>query len=514
MSKADNKLIAKNTVALTLRMALTIIVGLFTSRIVLSSLGVEGYGVYGVVAGLISLFKFVNVALAKATMRTFVVTLKLAADERAKVTASALRLHLTAAAITTVVATAVAMPVMTHLLDIPADSQHSAVILMWCLAAVLFMSILQIPFTSLILAREDMRAYSVIEAAYALLRAAVIATLLLVPGNKIEVFGLMSVFIALSSLVIYVTYCVRRYGISLSLRRRGGDYDRSITVLAQNDIYNSFAAHVRECGDPLIMNVFFGVVINTATTIVTTVLNSVTLLITTVTTAFQPQIIKSYADNDVPTMSTLARRATLFTLLGYAALAIPLMIATPDVFRLWLGTVPPYAVSFLRIVLAINVFYLINLVIGIMILATGQIRRFSLLSGLFYLMCPLLSYIALSQGLAPITVFVIEGTMYAMIAVTGLVILRRLVAAFSMRQFVASTLKGIAAIAVSAIAARLLASMITADTLPALVNIAVAVAATAAVFLPLASMTLTAAERASFRRHILATFKPSVSINE
>lgn len=256
MSKADNKLIAKNTVALTLRMALTIIVGLFTSRIVLSSLGVEGYGVYGVVAGLISLFKFVNVALAKATMRTFVVTLKLAADERAKVTASALRLHLTAAAITTVVATALAMPVMTHLLDIPANSQHSAVILMWCLAAVLFMSILQIPFTSLILAREDMRAYSVIESAYALLRAAVIATLLLVPGNKIEVFGLMSVFIALSSLVIYVTYCVRRYGISLSLRRRGGDYDRSITVLAQNDIYNSFAAHVRECGDPLIMNVF------------------------------------------------------------------------------------------------------------------------------------------------------------------------------------------------------------------------------------------------------------------
>lgn len=503
MSRANNNLIAHNAMALTLRMVLVTIVGLYTSRIVLAQLGVESYGVYGLVCGFIALFKFINTSLANATLRSITVSLRSEEPVRRHVFATAMRLHFVAGGAVAVISAVAGRLMLDNVLVIPSGSIGAATFVLNCLCVVMFLSILQIPFTSMMIAREDMKIYAVVETVNTVIKLAAVTSLIFINGNKLEAYALLSIAMSVISFVIYCVYCNRRYSNSTALTGWDRPTARRLSALAGNDMFRTAGNLARESGDPLILNVFFGVVVNTATTIITTVLNSITMLVTTIISAFQPQIIKSYADGDHGEMSALMRRATVFTLLAYSALAIPVIIATPAVLELWLGQVPPFTVDFLRLVLALNIAWLVNRVIEISVIATGRVKPFSRWCGALYFLCPPLSLLVLSLGAPASTVFIIEGIIITGVAATGLYFIKLNIPDFDIAAYLSSTLRGIGAVGLTALAAWGVTSLLPETIMVGsavggqLPSIVTAVLITLTALVPVTIVTLNPSDRAT-----------------
>lgn len=420
MPTNNNKLVARNAVALTFRMILVTIVGIYTSRIVLEALGVEDYGIYGVVGGVVGMASFLNVSMSGATSRF--ITFELGRGDEGKlkkIFSTALIIHLIIALVVAVLAETVGLWFLNNKMVIPSDRMFAANILYQFSVFSVVMGFTQVPYTAVIIGHERMSVYAYIEIINVVFK--LIIAILTIHSNydRLILYGALTFCVSIVIAFCYRIYCIRNFPEAHFHHKVDKQLAKSMLNYSMLDLYGNMCYGVNNQGRPILLNLFFGVVANAAASISATVTGIIYSLTATILQAFRPQIIKKYAIGDFRSMEIIMRRATQFTIFAYSCIAIPLYINTSQILYLWLGQIPEYTVEFMKITIISTIIVVIPQVNNAALHATGDIRRISFISGSVYLTTLLFSYVWLKNGGSantPYILFVINNIIVALLS--------------------------------------------------------------------------------------------------
>lgn len=412
----NNKRIAKNTLMLYFRMFFTMIVGLYTSRVVLQTLGVEDYGIYGVVGGIVSMMGFLNASMSGATSRFLTFELGKGEKERLKKTfSSALVVHIIIAIIVFVVAETIGLWFLSNKLVIPQERMTAAnwVYQLSILSSML--TITQVPYNSSIIAHEKMNVYAYVEILNITLKLLIVYLLQIGDFDKLILYSILMLFVSIIVMMVYRIYCISQFVECKFYWIWDKNYLRPLISFSGWDLYGNFCYSIRQQGAGFVLNAFYGVAINAASGIASTVQGVLLNFSNNVVMAIKPQIIKSYAKKDYEKMNSLIKMGTKISFLLSLLITVPVLFKIDCILELWLGIVPPEAMFMSKALLVLNMITSVNLIAIIAIHASGKMKLAGALNGTLLLSCIPIMYILLKCGLgykSCYVLFVIVGVLY------------------------------------------------------------------------------------------------------
>lgn len=422
----SNKRIAKNTLLLYMRQLLIMVVSLYTSRVVLKALGVTDFGIYNVVAGVVTMLSFVMHTMASATQRYLAYDLAGGNEKRLKETFGLVMItYIVLAVVTVFLAESVAVWFLNNEMTIPPDRMCAA---NWVLqfAILTFLAhIFSAPYLSVIIAHEQMDVYAYVSVADAILRLLIVYLLQVFLYDRLIVY---SVLMFASSLVItlcYMIYCNRRFHES----RFSFFYDKNrlyeMTAFAWWNMIGSLANVLRSQGINILLNMFFTPAVNAARGIAYQVNSAITSFAHNFYTAAKPQIIKSHACGEDVRMRKLITSSSKLAFFLLLLISLPIALNSQYIMSLWLVNPPEYTSLFVELVLlnALAEVFSLPLVTGLQ--ATGNIKSLQLSVSVIYLLNLPISYFFLKMGYAPETPMIINLALVAVAMVPRLLLCHR-----------------------------------------------------------------------------------------
>ena len=388
-SNNNNKRIAKNTLFLYFRMLIILVVSLYTSRVVLNTLGVEDYGIYNVVGGIIVILGFLNNAMAGATQRFLNVQLgRNDFPQLKKVFATSLVIHALVAVVILAIAETIGLWYLNTCMNIAADRMVAANWVFQFSVASFMVNILSVPYNAAIIAHEKMSAFAYISILEAVLKLAVVFLLVISPFDKLIFYAFLIFMIGVLLRILYGTYCKRHFAeCTISEFHVDKPMMKEMLSFSSWTIFGNlgFIAHTQ--GIALVINYFFGVTVNAASGIANQVNGVVKNFVVNFMTAINPQVVKTYAAGEYEDMYKLMIRGCQMAFYMVAFFVIPLMIEAPTILKVWLKIVPDYTVIFVRLVLLITLFDSYSSILATAKGATGDVKKYQLtltLIGLFH----------------------------------------------------------------------------------------------------------------------------------
>lgn len=404
----NSKRIAKNTLYLYVRMAVLMAVSLFTSRVILDKLGVEDFGIYNVVGGVAVLFTFFSSSLTNASQRFLMIGL---GRQDLQQTNKVFNQHLIFYAMITgavlVLAETVGLWFVYNKLVIPEERLFAAMCVYQFTVASLCFTLLGIIFNSLIIAHENMNVFASLSIFEGLARLGIAYVLNAVHTDRLIVYGLLMFLVTLMLQGFYMIYCFRHY-VECKLRFV---WDKALlketNALVGWNMAGTAVYAVNDSGVNILLNLFFGPVVNTARALSFQVSGAVGNFATNFFTSVRPQMMKSYAAGDYAYTLTLFYNSSKYSFFMLWILCLPLAFTCREILGLWLVEVPEYADVFTLWALAYSLINSLNNPVWTIALAAGRLKRFILIgSGVFLLIFPI-SYVVLTFGGAPVSVFVV-----------------------------------------------------------------------------------------------------------
>ena len=399
---SNNKRIAKNTIMLYIRMFISMLVGLYTSRVVLATLGVEDYGIYGVVGGVVGMMGFLNASMSGATSRFLTFELGRGDKERlAKTFSSALIVHIGIAIVVLILAETVGLWFLSNKLNIPAERMQAAhwVYQLSILSAMF--GITQVPYNAAIIAHEKMDVYAYVEILNVSLKLLIVYLLCIGNFDKLILYASLMLAVSILIMMVYRIYAIRHFPEAHFHWIWDKTYLRPLLSFSGWDLYGNACVIARQQGTNFLINIFYGVVYNAASGIATTVQGTISGLAFNIILAFRPQIIKQYAKGNVEDMSKLVGNAVCFTTILFGCMSIPLILETHYIMKAWLGVIPEKSEIFCQILLIASFLGLLNNIWNTCIHATGKIKEISIFSGTFFLISLPIIYVVF-QFKAPV----------------------------------------------------------------------------------------------------------------
>lgn len=406
---ANNKRIAKNTLLLYVRMLFGMLVSLYTSRVILQTLGVEDYGVYNVVGGVITMFTFLNSAMSSATSRyiTFEIG-KGNMEQLKKVFSTALQIHAAIALLIVILGETVGLWFLMNELVIPDGRMEAAMWVYQCSIVTAVVTIMSVPYNADIIAHEKMSAFAYISVLEILLKLVIVYLLVALPFDKLKVYAVLVLMVGLLIRYIYTRYCHKHFEESHYIHRIDKPLLREMSSFAGWSFWGNLAGILYSQGLNMMLNIFFGPVVNAARGIATQIQHVVTQFVTNFQMALNPQITKTYASGELDKMHSLMFRSARFSFMLLFFLSLPVMLETNYILTLWLGIVPENTVIFARIIIAISLIYTIANPCVIANQATGKVKVYqAVVGGLLLLILPI-SYIVLKMGAPAYSVFIVH----------------------------------------------------------------------------------------------------------
>ena len=392
---ANNKRIAKNTLMLYIRMLMIMVVNLYTSRVILQALGVEDFGLYNVVGGVVVLFTFINNAMVTSTQRFLNFEIgKNDYEEARNVFSTSLNIHFIIAVIFLVLAETIGLWFLNTYLQIPDGREIAA---NWVYQFSILVSILNIirsPYNAAIIAHEHMSFYAYVSIIEVVLKLAIVYMVYLF-ADRLIAYAFLMMIVTLIILGAYYIFCKKKYSICKYKFEYNKKRYLELASFSGWSLFGSMANMGASQGVNIILNMFFGVTVNAAMGIANQVNAAVYQFVSSFQTAFNPQIIKSYAAGDRTYFISLIMNTSRYSFLLLFLLALPIYICCPEILSIWLGTVPEYAVEFCRLML---VFSLIDAVQGplwVSAQATGKIRNYQIIMSTLILLNLPVSYLLL-----------------------------------------------------------------------------------------------------------------------
>lgn len=398
----NNKRIAKNTMFLYFRMLLAMGVNLYTSRVVLNTLGVEDFGIYGVVGGVVTMFSFINSSLSNATARFLTFSLsKDNIDDLKKTFSSSLTIHIIIAFVILILAETVGLWFLENKLVIP---EHRMFAARWVYQFAVFSSLItitQVPYNATIISHERMDIYAYVEILNVSLKLGIVYLLVIGNFDKLILYGALILCVSVFIAMIYRIYCLKKFPECRYKFEWNKKYIYPMLTFSGWDLYGNLSVVARTQGVNILLNIFFGAVLNAANSVAVQVQGAVMSFANNLLTAVRPQIVKSYAVKDYQYTIKLVLNTTKYAYLLLLILSLPLILEMNFVLNIWLKNIPAYAVSFCRLTLLFNLFSTMSAVIVSAIHATGNIKRPSLINGSLYLSIIPVSYIVFKLNGTP-----------------------------------------------------------------------------------------------------------------
>ncbi len=409
MAETNNKRVAKNTLFLYFRMILIMLVTLYTSRVVLAQLGIKDYGIYNVVGGVVTMFAFLNNCMTTSTQRFLTFELGKGNTQRLKdVFAASLNIHIAIALTIVVLAESIGLWFVNYKLVIPADRLVAAnwvfqfAILSFCV------NIIQVPYNAVIIAHEKMNVYAYISIVEVMLKLGIVYLFSVSPFDKLIAYAVLIFAVQLLIRAIYQIYCRKNYEESKFRLFWDKSLYQQMSGFAGWNLFGSLAWMLRDQGLNIVLNLFFGPVINAARGVATQVSGAVMNFISNFQVALNPQITKNYANGNIQEMEKLTYLGIKFSYIILFFLAFPLSLNINYVLRLWLVEVPDYTALFIILIMIDS---MVGNLFGVPLMtslsATGKIRNYQIVVSFIILLIVPVGYIALRLGCDAPSVFYI-----------------------------------------------------------------------------------------------------------
>lgn len=355
-TSANNSRIAKNTIFMYFRMGISMVVGLYTSRVVLQQLGIEDYGLYNVIGGIIAMFGFLNGSMVNTTSRF--ITFYLAKNEKEEsrnIFSMSFLIHLCIALLILILGETIGLWYLNNKLIIPEGREFAA---QWLYQLSIFsciLSILYVPYNATIIAHEKMGTFAYISIIEVLLKLCIVLLLSYSPIDKLIFYGTLLSCVSILILVIYFSYCNIKFAETKIKYYWNLSIFKEMMGFAGWALIGNFSYIFYSQGINLMLNAFCGPAVNAARGIAVQVEGVVKQFASNVQVAINPQIIKSYATNEITRMYSLIFASSRYCFYLLFLLSLPIFVETEFILQIWLGLVPKHTVNFIRIILSTSI---------------------------------------------------------------------------------------------------------------------------------------------------------------
>lgn len=409
-NSTNNKRIAKNTLLLYMRMMFTIAIGLYTGRVVLNALGITDYGIYNVVGGVIAMLGFLIGSMSSASSRFITYDLGKGDITVMKRTfGNILSIHFIIAGVILLFGETIGLWFVLNKLQIPAERMTAA---LWVYQFSVFTSILSVisvPYNAAIIAHERMKAFAYIGIVDAVLKLLIAYVLLIVPFDRLKVYALLFFCIQVFDRIVYGVYCTRHFQETKAKPTFNGKLFKEIFGFAVWTMNGNLAVIGYTQGINILLNMFFGPAVNAARGVAVQVQVVVQNFCNNFQMALNPQLTKSYAQNDLQHMHQLLKVSSKFSFFMILFISLPLMLEAPLVLKWWLGVVPEHTDNFLRLILCSSMLITLSNPLVVSVHATGRIKRFQAIEGTMLLCIVPIAYLLLKLfGIPPEYVFCVH----------------------------------------------------------------------------------------------------------
>lgn len=407
-NQANKKRIAKNTLLLYVRMLFLMVISLYTSRVILNALGVNDFGIYNVVGGVVAMFSILSSSLSAAISRFITFELGKKDDEGLrKVFSASVTIQLALSAIIVVLIEAVGVWFLNEKMSIPANRLYAANWVMQFSVITFVINLISVPYNATIIAHERMSAFAYISIFEGVGKLAVAFLIMLAPFDRLIFYSILMCLIAVAVRLVYGTYCKRHFAECTYHFRWDKELLKKMFGFAGWNFIGASSAVLRDQGGNIILNLFFGPAVNAARGIANQVNNAITGFATNFMTALNPQITKSYASGDREYMMSLIYQGARLSFYMLLFLSLPVLVNTHYILVVWLKLVPEHTVVFVQLILIFALSECISNPLVTAMLATGNIRNYQIVVGGLQILNLPLSYICLKLGGRPESVLVI-----------------------------------------------------------------------------------------------------------
>lgn len=390
-------------------MLLGMLVGLYTSRVILNVLGVEDFGIYNVVGGVVVMFSVLNNSMSSSTGRflTFELGRKNFVQLK-KVFDSSIVIHLGMALFVVLIAELLGIWFMKSKMNIPPMRMDAAIWVFHTTVLSLFLTIVCVPFRAVIIAREKFSVLAFISVSELFLRLGAVFLLLIATQDKLIVYAVLTFLVQIILSIAYVVYCRRNFEETRGKLNRDRSLYKEMFSFAGWSLFGDSAVMLMTQGVNVLLNIFFGAAVNAARGVAVQVQGMVGRFISSFQTAVNPQLTKSYASGDLEYMHRLIFSSSKYSFCLFLLLALPVFLDTQFVLVLWLKLVPDHTVNFIRLLLLISLIDCLANPLIVAAKATGNIRRYQTILGTLLLFVVPLSYIMLRLGYPAEVVFFVH----------------------------------------------------------------------------------------------------------
>lgn len=417
-------------------MLLTMAVSLYTSRVVLNTLGVEDYGTYNVVGGVVTMFGFFNGAMATATQRflSFEIGRNDLVQLRKIFNATQI-IHIGIALLIFILAETIGLWFLNNYLNIP-EGRMQAARWVYHFAVLSFMvSIIQVPYNSVILARERMNVYAYVSILEVTLKLIIVLILTWLAFDKLKLYGVLLFIVSVIIATIYRVYVLRNFSETRFQIVKDKVLFKTLISYSGWNLFGGIAMIAKGQGVSIILNIFFGTVVNAAQGVVNQVYSAINSFVSNFQMASNPQIVKSYASNDNEYMMNLIIRTSKLSFYLLFILTLPVLLEIEYILKLWLKIVPDYTAIFTVLIL-INAW--VDSVSGPLITAihaTGKIKFYQIIVGTLFMLNLPVSYFLFKLGFSPVLAFIVNICITSIVFGVRLFFVKTQISDFPIVQF-------------------------------------------------------------------------------
>lgn len=403
-----NKKVFKNTLFLYFRTAITMLIALYTSRIILQVLGVEDYGIYNVVGGIIAMFQTLSATLSGATQRFITYALGTKDPKNLQqVFSVSVRVHFFLAITIVILAEIIGVWFLNSHLNIPNNRLYAANIVFQCSLVSFVLDIISIPYNSAIIAYEKIKAYATIYIFQAIIRLGNVFLLQYISFDKLILYAFLEVGVSILTRLTFTIYCGKKCANCNIVRVEQKELYRQITTFCGWNFLGTSSAIIYNQGGNILLNLFWGVTLNAALGVTNQVQNAVTSFINNFTLALNPQITKSYAAKDYYQTFNSVFSGSKISVYLLMIIAIPIIINADYILHLWLTNVPEYAILFVQASLILAVCNSFFPTLQCALFATGKIKKYQIFCFLMNSSKVIMLYIGFKMHLTPLILYII-----------------------------------------------------------------------------------------------------------
>lgn len=405
--------IAKNTLIMYVRMFVMLLIGLYTSRVVLNTLGVSNYGIYNVVGGVVGMFSIISSSLSSSISRYVTFEIGHGDLERLKdIFSSSLMAQVAMAVAMFVLMEIVGVWFLNYKMNIPVERLGAANVVMHCSIVSFVLGLLNTPFSAEIIAYEHFGIFAYLTLAESIMKLLVVFLLGISPYDKLETYAFLLLMVTIIIQCFYLLYCRKHFAECRTLKKFNKSLFKEMTGFAGWSFFGNASWTLNSQGVDILINLFFGVTLNAARGIANQVNSIVQGFVSNFMVTMNPQITKSYAQGDYEYLHKLVFSGAKYSFFLMLLFSLPICLETKQILTLWLKTVPNYAVIFVRLTLISAMISVWGTTLTTAQSSTGKMKKMAIGTSLItFLEFPFV-YVCFKLGMSAVSCYMVHIIVY------------------------------------------------------------------------------------------------------